>query len=103
MRNWNARSAGPRFCVTVASDLRPLSYDNWRKTLSQHFHDKGIGTHSLRKGGTKWFSHVAKVPEDVVQAQGGWASKDVMQMVYSKLSDEERAVAISKAASTSIT
>ena len=38
------------------------------------------------------------VPDEVVQAQGGWASREVMNNVYTKLTDRERAVAIAGAA-----
>ena len=101
-KRWPDHGAGPLFCVTTGTDLKALSYDGWRKTLGSFFMSSSIGTHSLRKGGTKWFCHVANVPEDVVQAQGGWASRDVMTLIYSKLSDDERAATLFKAANVSL-
>ena len=49
-----------------------------------------VGTHSLRKGGAHWYTHVAGLSEDIVQAQGGWSSLEVLRAVYSKHTEQER-------------
>ena len=98
---WKSVKSGPLFCVTTSSELKPISYDAWRKTLTSFFQAKEIGTHSLRKGGTQWYSRVARVPESIIQAQGGWSSRDVMEAVYNRPSDLERAASLSQLASAS--
>ena len=64
------------------------------------FRSDNTGTHSFRKGGATWLQHTAGVPEEVVQAQGGWACKDTMQRVYTGFTlERRRAVLLSQAAS----
>jgi hypothetical protein len=75
----------PLFCVTGRPGARAVSYDSWRKSLAAFFGDRSVGTHSLRKGGAQWFRNELGVREDVVQAQGGWASVEVMRRVYAEI------------------
>ena len=82
-------SASPLFAVTGAVSLpKPVSPDSWRKTLGAFFSDAQVSSHSLRRGGASWYVHEAQVDESVVQAQGGWASAEVMRTFYSQSSPE---------------
>ena len=81
---------GALFCVTGKKEIRAQSYDSWRKRVAAHFASSAIGTHSLRKGGAHWFRNTAKIPDDVTQAQGGWADPKTMRAVYSALTEAER-------------
>ena len=58
--------------------------------MAAPFASSAIGTHSLRKGGAHWFRNTAKIPDDVTQAQGGWADPKTMRAVYSALTEAER-------------
>ena len=66
------------------------SYDSFRRILQSHIKLPRVGTHSLRKGGAWWYKHVAKAPEEAIQAQGGWASKECMENCYSALTQTQR-------------
>ena len=62
----------------------PVSSDNWRKHWTKKMSgDATVGTHSLRKGGAKWYRAAGDCPEDAVQVQGGWAPRETMQKIYS--------------------
>ena len=94
-RTWRPAFAdGPLFCVTGKPGPAERSYDSWRKVLAGHFKSSAVGTHSLRKGGAHWYRTVAKVEEEVIQAQGGWCSLDTMRAAYSALTQAERREAV---------
>ena len=76
---------GPLFYTTGKKALAPVSTDNWRKQWSQKAAaDRTVGTHSLRKGGAKWYRSSGKCPVDAVQVQGGWAHRETMQKIYAR-------------------
>jgi len=88
---------GMLFCVTGKREVRAQSYDSWRKSVATHFASSSVGTHSLRKGGAHWFRTQTDVPEDALQAQGGWADPETMRAIYAALTEEERRAAILRA------
>ena len=87
---WPQAETGPLFCVSCAKEPKTVSYDSWRKSLTAHFSNeiRSIGTHSLRKGGAAWLKYHAMMPNEVVQAQGGWATTEVMQRFYALFPEE---------------
>ena len=87
----------PLFFLLGKDDLAPLTYDVFRRSLKT-LGDKGLGTHSLRKGGASWHKHVAKAPEKATQAQGGWAQKDCMEKCYLTVSETARKDALVRCA-----
>ena len=84
---WGSAPEGPLFCVAVGRPLRPMSYASFRRAVADSLCDPGVGTHSLRKGGAKWWKERG-LPEEVVQAQGAWASAETMRAFYTRFSDE---------------
>jgi hypothetical protein len=50
--------------------------------------EDSVGTHSLRKGGASWLKFHMMVLDDVVQAQGGWATAETMNKFYSTFPEE---------------
>ena len=48
-----------------------------------------VASYSLRKGGASWFKFHTRLSDDIVQAQGGWATPDVMHKFYASYSDAE--------------
>ena len=85
---WDTVGDGPLFFVTGGSFLKAMSYDSWRKAVALGLSNaSGVGTHSLRKGGALWWKSSGLVPDEVIQAQGGWSSPDVMRAFYTKFSD----------------
>ena len=86
------------FGCPVQRTSRLSVYDSWRKALSAHFVDAAgaSGTHSLRKGGATWLKFHAMMPEDVVRAQGGWASAEVMQKFYASFPEEAQHVSLER-------
>jgi hypothetical protein len=78
---WTTLTAGSLFSVTSSSDPRPISYESWRKVLAAALPGSSWGSHSLRKGGALWYRDVG-LPEDIIQSQGGWSSRAVMEQVY---------------------
>jgi integrase len=93
--HWN--TGGPLFCVTNADTIKAVSYDSWRKSLTTHFKDsRTVGSHSLRKGGASWMKFQAMLPEEVVQAQGGWASMEVMRNFYASFPEEAQRIAVTR-------
>ena len=84
---------GPLFSVTGGELPKMMSYDSWRKVVTPSLHGnsvKDVGSHSLRKGGAVWLKTQCRLSEDIVQAQGGWSSPEVMRKFYAGLSDDER-------------
>ena len=96
---WPESATGPLFCVAIAVAPKAVSYDSWRKALHSHFSDqsKKIGTHSLRKGGATWLKFHALMPDDAVQAQGGWASVEVMRKFYASFPEGAQHAALEQA------
>ena len=71
---WDARFGiidGPLFAVTTGATPKAVSADGWRKTLKANITGADVSSHSCRKGGATYWVHVASLPADVVQAQGG--------------------------------
>ena len=95
---------GPLFCVTHLHSPKSLSYDSWRKAVCAHFKaDAEIGIHSLRKGGASWFHYEAKLSEEIVQTQGGWASVETLRKFYTLRSEcQIRAAVLAAASSTNV-
>ena len=96
---WPHSESGNFFCVSSAKECRPVSYDSWRKSLHSHLAqgDSSIGTHSLRKGGASWLKYHMMMPDNAVQAQGGWASAEVMHKFYASFPEEARRSALERA------
>ena len=64
--------AGPLFCVYGAAAAKRVSYETWRKVLSNHFGARDpLALNFFCKGGAAWMKFYALVPKDAVQAQGG--------------------------------
>ena len=97
---WGTVGEEPLFCVTSADAPKHISYDSWRKAVAGAA-ASNVGTHSLRKGGAHWLKISCGVPDDVVQAQGGWASLDTMRFVYARYTDNERRDCLLQRASAS--
>ena len=74
----------------------PVSPDSLRKFVTSTFQGN-TATHSLRKGGARFYSH-AEAPEKATMSQGGWRTTETMRMVYTTLTDQEVQAAIFKAA-----
>ena len=90
-RRWGGRSEPPPlFCTVGSGEARAVRYDQVRKLLQGVFGVEGVGTHSLRKGGAAWMRFDLKLDEEVVQSQGGWASRECMQQAYTVLSQDLR-------------
>jgi len=87
---WTPAAGEPLFCVTGSHTARQVSYDSWRKAVRSHILGNDVGTHSFRKGGAHWWKCICGLSDEVVQAQGGWASADTMRAFYAKFSDAER-------------
>ena len=87
---WPHCSDGYLFCTTHAPQPKQMSGDSWRKALSSLLVGPAVGSHSLRKGGARWWKFVCHLPEEVVQAQGGWTTPDCMRAFYAKFSESER-------------
>ena len=87
-RQSHATDAVHFFCTTTGSKRGPVSADSWRKTIHAHFNDPAASSHSFRRGGTEWGMHVARLPPDVVQSQGGWKSAEVMLGTYANTTPE---------------
>ena len=95
LRNWASKRetmlAGrdatvlPFFCTTGATAGNEMSSDSWRKCVKNIFPEIGVSTHSFRKGGAQFWLHSAGIQEDIVQAQGGWADKELMKRIYATL------------------
>ena len=79
---------GPLF-ITLCGHKKGgrVSTDSFRKHVSASF-GQGKASHSLRKGGAKFFArhHAA---EDATRQQGGWRTSEVMKTIYTKLSTLE--------------
>ena len=90
---WDAKWAplsvadGPLFYVTGKKVCMPVSGDSWRKIWRK---GKGgdVSTHSLRKGGAKFF-RAQGYDDGTIQIQGGWASQSVMRQVYARATRAE--------------
>ena len=54
-------------------------------------------THSLRKGGARFYS-AAEAPEQATQQQGGWRTTETMRTIYTSLTPAEVQKAIHNAA-----
>ena len=87
---WAKLGTGHLFCTTGSEIPKQLSGDSWRKALTSVLAGPGVGSHSLRKGGARWWKFSCGLPDEVVQAQGGWATPECMRAYYSKLSEPER-------------
>ncbi len=90
-RLWPSCPSGLFFFVTGSLECRAVSADSVRRSLSAFFGRPEVGTHSLRKGGAHYWKVDCKAPAELIQAQGGWSTPEVMQAVYAKYSDKERA------------
>ncbi len=98
-RLWPDCPQGPLFCVTGAKNCRAVSADTMRRALASHFNRSEVGSHSLRKGGAHYWKVDCRAPEELIQAQGGWSSPEVMPAVYAKYSERERADILLRCAS----
>ena len=77
-----------------------MNCDSFRRNLTQFFQTAAVGTHSLRKGGAHWYKTACSLPEELVQAQGGWSAPETMRAFYARFSDSERCDQLLRAAST---
>ena len=73
-----------------------VSADSFRKALSGLFQGN-TSTHSLRKGGAKFYA-AANSPEQATMLKGGWRTSETMRSIYTSLTKSEVSAAISKAA-----
>ena len=96
---WPQHEVGHFFCVSSAKEIKAVSYDSWRKALQTHLagEDRSVGTHSLRKGGASWLKFHMMMPDAAVQAQGGWATPEVMHKFYVSFPEEARHAALEQA------
>ena len=100
---WGHESCTPLFFVTNVNAPRPLSYDSWRRSLANVFRETAVGTHSLRKGGAHWLKVQCQVPDDIIQVQGGWASKETMCAIYARFTcDEQQSMLLTAVRSATI-
>lgn len=90
-RRWDAKwiplgyTDGPLFFTTGKKTPLPVSYDVCRKAWKTGTGDQGpLGTHSLRKGGAKWYRQSGTCTDDAIQIQGGWARKETMLRIYAR-------------------
>ena len=97
--HWPQSQTGPLFCVSSSLELKAVSYDSWRKSLLAYFTNdvKSIGTHSLRKGGATWLKYHALMSDEGVQAQGGWATAEVMHQFYARFPEAAQHAALEQA------
>ena len=96
---WAAHSDGHLFCVTHLAEPKALSSDSWRRAILNVLPGPHVGTHSLRKGGARWWKFTCQLPDDLVQAQGGWSTPECMRAFYAKFSETERRDLVIAAAS----
>ena len=97
----SSNGSQPLFCTVSGSPKtigNKVSADSFRKSLSSIFQGN-TSTHSLRKGGAKFYASSA--PEQATMAQGGWRTSDTMRSVYTTLSRSEVHEAIKKSANLS--
>ena len=87
---WYQLEGGVVFCSTTSPVLRAVSYDGWRKSLAALFGGKAFGTHSLRQGDTHWYKRTIGLDDEIIHAQGGWSSKQIMRDIYARLTQLER-------------
>lgn len=87
---WGGDPAACFFCVTGAFPAKATGDDTLRRALSAVCRDSTVGSHSLRKGGAHWWKTQGGVPEEVIQAQGGWSTPATMRAFYARFSDSER-------------
>ena len=87
---WGSNPDAPLFCATHLTEPRAVSCDSFRRSFAQFFQTAAVGTHSLRKGGAHWYKTVCHLPEELVQAQGGWSAPETMRAFYTRFSDTER-------------
>jgi integrase len=79
------KNDGPLFYVTGKTVCKQVSTDSWRKIWKSHTGgDAQVSTHSLRKGGAKWYKFAAKLSDDAIQIQGGWADRNTMLQIYAR-------------------
>ena len=97
--NWKQAPDGFLFCTTHNNQPKAMSYDSWRKALQQNISGSHVGSHSLRKGGARWWRFDRQLPDDIVQSQGGWTTPDCMRAFYAKFSVSERRDIVISAAS----
>ena len=80
----------PLFCTVTGSPKtigNKVSADSFRKALSSIFQGN-TSTHSLRKGGAKFYAS-SDAPEQATMAQGGWRTSETMRSIYTSLSQAE--------------
>jgi integrase len=76
---------GPLFYVTEKQQCIAVSPDSWRKSWKGHTgNDEQVSTHSLRKGGAKWYKFATNLSDDAIQTQGGWADQPTMLRIYAR-------------------
>ena len=73
-----------------------VSADSFRKLVTANFQGN-TATHSLRKGGARFYS-AAESPEQATMFQGGWRTAETMRTIYTSLTTPEVHNAIHKAA-----
>ena len=98
----SSHSSQPLFCTVSGSPKtigNQVSADSFRKALSSIFQGN-TSTHSLRKGGAKFFAS-SNTPEQATMAQGGWRTSETMRAIYTNLSRSEVHEAIKKSANIS--
>ena len=88
--SWPNCTDGFLFCTTHTTQPKPMSADSWRKALALVITGPAVGSHSLPKGGARWWKFFCRLPDEVVQAQGGWSTPECMRAFYAKFSDSER-------------
>ena len=95
---WPQHGDGALFCVSHLKDAKPISHGPMRKALASVFSSESTGTHSLRKGGAHWYKVDCRVPEEIIQAQGGWCGPDTMRAIYARFDEQERCDLLRRAA-----
>ena len=90
-KSWGPHLAdAPLFFLARKNPPSQVTYDTFRKVLKNALPTDAVGTHSLRKGGAWWYKHAATTPSEVVQAQGGWKSKQAMERSYIACTNTQR-------------
>lgn len=75
---------GPLFSVVAGASPKAVSTDSWRKIVKANIPGADVSSHSCRKGGATYWTHVVRLQPDVVQAQGGWATRAMLDNLYAK-------------------
>ena len=89
----------PLFCTIAGTPSKignAISADSFRKALGSFF-TGNTSTHSLRKGGARFYA-AADAPEQATRDQGGWRTSETMKEIYTALTPSEVKLALHTAA-----